>query len=337
MRTEHLLRLGVGAAASALLVGLLPGAASAAPKLKFKAASDGAKIIDYKWVDKNKRQMDITIKSPALPGVNPKVRLLLPKKWSMTSKKTWPIVYLLHGGHDNYLSWTKNTSIESTAAKYDVIVAMPEGANGSYTNWYNYGKYGSPKWETFHMTEVYQLMDRNFRTNKSRAVMGNSSGGMGAMGYAGRYPGRFKYAASLSGLLHLRAPFIPQFLREINSGNGQDPDAIWGRYPVDAENWKLHNPYDVAAGLKGTKVFFSSGLDGVAGEGDPQVDPWDIGLISEKWTGYTNQYFKRKLDGLKIPYTAHLYAKGRHNWPAWRRETKFVWPKIMKTIGAKQY
>jgi len=337
MRIEPLRRLGVVVTASALAVTIVPGAAGAAPKLKFKPASTGAKITGYKWLTKNKRQMDITIKTPSLPGVNPKVRLLLPKKWSMNSKKTWPIVYLLHGGHDNYKSWTRSTSIESIAAKYDVIVVMPEGANGSYTNWYNYGKFGPPKWETFHMTEVFQLMERNFRAGKSRAVMGNSSGGMGAMGYAARYPGRFKYAASLSGLLHLRAPFIPQFLKEINTGNGQDPDAIWGRYPADAENWKLHNPYDLAAGLKGVKIFFSSGLDGIPGEGDPKVDPWDLGLVSEKWTGYTNQYFRRRLKELKIPYTAHLYSKGRHNWPAWRRETNFVWPRIMKTIGAKKY
>ncbi|WP_106396966.1 alpha/beta hydrolase [Actinocorallia populi] len=337
MRTEPLRRLGVVVTSAALLAAVVPGTANAAPRLKFKAASTGAKIIDYKWVSKNKRQMDITIKTPSLPDGNPKVRLLLPKKWSMKSKKTWPIVYLLHGGHDSYISWTKNSSIETMAAKYDVIVAMPEGANGSYTDWYNYGKFGTPKWETFHMTEVYQLMERNFRVSKSRAVMGNSSGGMGAMGYAARYKGRFKYAASLSGLLHLRAPFIPQFLDQINSGNGQDPDAIWGRYPADAENWKLHNPYDLAAGLKGTKVFFSSGLDGQPGEGDPNVDPWDLGLVSEKWTGYTNQYFKRRLNSLKIPHVSHLYGKGRHNWPAWRRETAFVWPRIMKTIGAKRY
>ncbi|GAA2719728.1 alpha/beta hydrolase [Actinocorallia aurantiaca] len=339
MRTEPLRRFGVVAATSALLAGILPGAAaSAAPKPKFKAASTGAKITDYKWVSKNKRQMDITIKTPSLPGVNPKVRLLLPKKWSMKSKKTWPVVYLLHGGQDTYLSWTRATAIESLAAQYDVIVAMPEGANGSYTNWYNYGKYGTPKWETFHMKEVYQLLERNFRVNKSRAVMGNSSGGMGAMGYAARYKGRFKYAASLSGLLHLRAPFIPQFLNQINTGNGQDPNAIWGRYPADAENWKLHNPYDQAAGLRGTKIFFSSGLDGKPGEGDPQdLDPWDLGLVSEQWTGTTNKYFKQKLDNLKIPYTAHLYKNGRHNWPAWRREYKFVWPKMMKEIGARKY
>ena len=48
---------------------------------------------------------------------------------------------------------------------------MPEGANGSYTDWYNYGKGGVPKWETFHTKEVIQLMERNYHAGTARAVM----------------------------------------------------------------------------------------------------------------------------------------------------------------------
>ena len=108
---------------------------------------------------KNKRQLDVTVKSPALGGRNVQVRLLLPRKWSMKSKRTWPILYVYHGGHDNWQSWTKNTDIETTAAKYDAIVAMPEGDNGSYTDWFNGGKGGIPKWETWHIKEVIPLIE----------------------------------------------------------------------------------------------------------------------------------------------------------------------------------
>jgi S-formylglutathione hydrolase FrmB len=311
-------------------------AEAAARKPKFQKANDGAAFTGYKWLTKNKRQVDFAIKSPAL-GKTVKARVLLPRKWSMKSKRTWPIVYLFHGGHDNYTSWTRNTSIEQVAAKWDVIVVMPEGANGSYTDWYNYGKGGIPKWETFHTKELTQLMERNLRAGKVRASLGNSSGGQGAITYAARFPGIYKYAASLSGLLDMRAPGIPVMLSNINSGNGQDPDAIWGRYPQDIENWKQHNPYDLAGALRGTKIFFSSGTSGRPGPGDPDVAPWDIGLLSEKLTGYADGYFRDRLNQLKIPYTAHLYGDGRHNWPAWRREFGFVWPRIMKTLHARKY
>jgi S-formylglutathione hydrolase FrmB len=324
--------------ASALCLSAFPGAAEAAPKPKFKKANDGAAFTSYKWLTKNKRQADFSIKSPALGGKTVKARVLLPRKWSMKAKRTWPVVYVFHGGHDTYTSWARNTVIEQVVAKWDVIAVMPEGANGSYTDWYNYGKGGVPKWETFHTKELVQLMERNLRAGKVRAAMGNSSGGQGAITYAARFPGMFKYAASFSGLLNLRAPGIPIMLDNINSGNGQDPNAIWGQYPQDIENWKQHNPYDLAGALRGTKIFFSSGTSGRPGPGDPQnLAPWDIGLLSEKLTGYSDGYFKDKLDQLKIPYIAHLYGDGRHNWPAWRREFGFVWPRIMKTLHARKY
>ncbi|GAB3668935.1 alpha/beta hydrolase family protein [Actinocorallia lasiicapitis] len=330
----------VALAASLAVSPLVSGAAEAAPKPKkpaFKKAPDGAAITSYKWLTKNKRQLDVTVKSPALGGRKVKVRLLLPRKWSMKAKRTWPIVYGYHGGHDNYTSWTRSTSIESIAAKYDVIVAMPEGDNGSYVDWYNGGKGGIPKWETWHMKEVIPLMQLNFRASKTRALFGNSSGGQGAMTYAARYSGEFKYAASLSGLLHILKPGVPTMLQYVNSGNGQDANAIWGDPVFNRDNWKLHNPYDIAEGLRGTGIFFSSGTSGKPGPGDPKVDPWDIGLISEKITGGTDQDFQKKLKQLKIPHIAHLYGDGRHNWPAWRREFKFVWPKIMKALHARKY
>lgn len=334
---KPLSRLGVAFVACALSASLMPGGAAAAPKKpKFQKASTGAYISGYKWL--GKRMFDFSIKSPSLKGKTYKARVLLPKGWSRKSKKTWPVVYALHGGRDTYLSWTRSTDIEGHAAKYDVMVVMPDGANGSYTDWYNYGKGGTPKWETFHMKEVIPLMEKNFRASTTkRAVMGNSSGGQGAFTYAARHPRKFKYAASFSGLLHITAPSIPTFLREVNAGNGQDPDAIWGRYPADAQNWKLHNPYDLAEGLRGTKLFFSSGTSGQPGPGDPQVDPWDIGLIAERWTGYSDSLFRDKLKRAKIPYTAHLYGDGRHNWPAWVRELGYAWPGMMSAIGARKY
>ncbi|WP_344840155.1 alpha/beta hydrolase [Actinocorallia longicatena] len=322
---------------AAVALSSVVGAPASAKGVKFKKAPDGARITAYKWVSKNKRQLDVTVKSPALGGQSVKVRLLLPRKWSMKSKRTWPIVYLYHGGHDNYTSWARNTDVETVASKYDAIVAMPEGANGSYTDWFNGGKGGTPKWESWHIREVIPLMQLNFRASKVRAAIGNSSGGQGAITYAARYSRQFKYAASLSGLLHILKPGVPTMLQYVNSGNGQDANAIWGDPVFDRGNWKLHNPYDLAAGLKGTKIFFSSGTTGRPGPGDPNVDPWDIGLISEAITGGTDQDFHKRLKQLKIPHIAHLYGDGRHNWPAWRREYKFVWPRMMAALHARKY
>ncbi|NEA21407.1 alpha/beta hydrolase [Actinomadura bangladeshensis] len=326
--------LASGAIGVVLVAGIgAVGAGSAQALAGPVRADDGARITAEKKIAS--REVDITIDSPAL-GKSVKARLLLPANWKRDSAATWPVLYAFHGGQDDYTSWTRNTDIEAWAAKYNVIVVMPEGDNGSYTDWYNYGKGGTPKWETFHTAEVRQLLERNYHAGALRAVIGNSSGGAGAMAYAARHPGMFKYAASLSGILSMRSIGMPAMLMFTNAGNGQDPFAIWGIPWADDANWQAHDPATLAPKLRGTGLFFSAGTTGRPGPGDPDVAPWDIGLLSEIAVGANNKDFQKRLDELKIPYTAHIYGDGRHNWPAWVRESKFIWPTLMKSIGARQ-
>ncbi|MEU5885109.1 alpha/beta hydrolase family protein [Spirillospora sp. NPDC047279] len=318
-------------AATALGLGIVVTDATAQAAPSPRAASDGARIT--KTARLAARQVDITVQSPAL-GKSVKTRILLPADWQQTTTRTWPVLYAFHGGQDDYTSWTKNTDIEAWAAAYGVIVVMPEASNGSYADWFNYGKGGSPKWETFHTQEVRQLIERNYHGGGSRAAIGNSSGGHGAFSYAARHPGLFRYVASLSGILSMRSPGMPAMLMFTNAGNGQDPFAIWGIPWADDANWAAHDPSALASKLKGTGLFFSAGTTGRPGPGDPDVAPWDIGLLSEIAIGANNNEFRKRLDQVGVPYTAHIYGDGRHNWPAWVRESKFIWPTLMKSLGA---
>lgn len=324
--------LVAGALAAAVVAA---GAATAVPARAgtAKRADTGARITKETRV--GDRQVDITIDSPSL-GKSVKTRVLLPRNWSENAGNTWPVLYAYHGGQDNYTSWTRNTDIESWASRYNVIVVMPEAENGSYADWYNYGKRGTPKWETFHTTEVRQLIERNYHGGAARAAIGNSSGAQGAMSYAARHKGMFKHVAALSGLLSMRAPGIPAMLMFTNAGNMQDPYAIWGIPYADDANWASYDPHALAEKLRGTKLFFSAGTTGRPGPGDPNVAPWDIGLLSEIAVGSNNKDFQKRLDELNIPYTAHIYGDGRHNWPAWIRESTFIWPSLMESIGARK-
>ncbi|WP_344448543.1 alpha/beta hydrolase family protein [Actinocorallia aurantiaca] len=321
-------RLAASAVVGVMALALAPGPAAPAEAAGFKKADNGSSITAYKWLTKNKRQLDVSVRSKGL-GKTEKVRLLLPKGWKKNTKKTWPVVYLLHGGRAGYQSWSKSSTIRALAAKWNVIVVMPEGRNGSYTNWYNYGNYGIPEWETFHMTEVFQLVQRNFHAGSRRAVMGNSSGGLGAMGYAARYKGRFKYAASFSGVLSLLSPGVPEVLKEVNAGSGNtDATAVYGDPEANRDNWVAHDPFSLAANLRGTKLYFTSG------SGAPI--PTDLAFFSEYVVGMTNGDFKKRLNALKIPHKSHIYSGGTHAWPYWKRELKKAWPQAMKTLKAKK-
>jgi S-formylglutathione hydrolase FrmB len=99
-----------------------------------------ARIVATRRIDARTR--DLTIDSPAV-GKQVKVRLLLPASFGSTSRR-WPVLYLLHGCCDSYVSWTRSTDIEKLSSNTGLIVAMPEGgAVGFYSDWLV-----GPRWET---------------------------------------------------------------------------------------------------------------------------------------------------------------------------------------------
>jgi S-formylglutathione hydrolase FrmB len=156
-----------------------------------------ARIVAAKQLDS--RSIDLTIESPAVGGPV-QVRLLLPADFETQPKRRWPVLYLLHGCCDTYLSWTRSTDIEQLTGKRDLLVVMPDGGKvGFYSNWRN-----GPQWETFHTEELPELLTSQYRANEKAAIAGVSMGGLGALGYAARHPGKYTAVASFSGIVHTR-------------------------------------------------------------------------------------------------------------------------------------
>lgn len=285
------------------------------------------------WIDA--RTLDLTWTSPNV-AAQVSARLLLPKGWSRSAKRTWPVVYAFQGGRDDYTSWTRETRIEELAARWDVIVVMPSGGvNGSYTDWWNDGNGGVPRWETFHTSEVIKLMAR-YRAGTRRAVMGASSGGQGALAYAARHPGMFRYAASFSGSAHLTMDGMQAFLLAVNLlGSGADAFRIFGLPGRDDANWRAHDPYVLAEKLRGVGLYVSSGTTGLNGPYTPEGAQWRLTQLSEILIGQMNRSFVNRLHDLNIPVTSHIYGDGWHAWPEWIPEMNAAWPLMMRAIGAK--
>lgn len=169
-------------------------------------ADDGARIVAVTTEDARTR--DLTIQSPALgsPFGVAQVRLLLPAQFDAQPATRWPVLYLLCGGYPGkHTDWTQNTDVETLTAPTDLLVVMPDAAadavDGWYSDWWNGGAGGPPKWETFHLVELRQLLERNWQAGDKRVIAGLSMGGYGAMEYATRQPGMFVAAASFSGVL----------------------------------------------------------------------------------------------------------------------------------------
>ncbi|TQL99068.1 S-formylglutathione hydrolase FrmB [Actinoallomurus bryophytorum] len=314
-----------------IVMAVVSGAAGRALAAVPAATADGARVTGERWL--GGREVDLTVSSPAL-GTTAPVRVLLPRGWSRSATRTWPVVYAYHGGRDTYVSWTRSTDIASLAAEYGVMVVMPDtGYSGWFTDWRNHGAFGPPKWETFHTRELTRLMERDYHASTARAAMGISSSGYGAIKYAARHPGMFRYAVSLSGILHLTQTGIPPLIL-LEASERYDPFRIWGDPTLDRANWEANDPYVQAPHLRGTGMYIASGLTGRPGPYDHPAPGNDGIEAQEILCGATTVSFVKRLKRLGIPATTHIYGDGYHDWTTWQPELHRAWPLMMAAVGA---
>jgi S-formylglutathione hydrolase FrmB len=209
---------------------------------------------------------------------------------------TW---YLLHGLSDDHSAWSRRTSIERYAEKLPVIIVMPDGERGWYTD-----SHANPKgkFESAIVKDLIPWVDATFRTLPSRehrVVSGLSMGGYGAMKLALKHPGLFCAAASHSGALGRGAAKI----------TGRDPwntelRAVMGGNPRGGPN-DLHA---LAASFKGRlapRLRIDCGVDDF--------------LVSD------NRTFHRLLKRLKVPHE-YVERPGAHTWEYWDREIQALIP-----------
>jgi S-formylglutathione hydrolase FrmB len=280
------------------------------------------------------RVRDLVIDSPAL-GRYAMVRLLLPRRFAAEPGRRWPVLWLLHGCCDTYQSWTRSTDIQQLAGLAEVLVVMPEaGQVGFYSDWHEPGRGGPSRWERFHLTELRQLLERDWRAGNRRVVAGLSMGGLGAMAYAARHPGMFEAAASYSGLLHTRYQGDPvpgpQLIQGLLRQFGEDADALWGNPRRHGDVWAAHNPYHLAPRLQGVRLFVSFG-NGQAGPLDKLTGTGEARQI-ERNLYPQNLAFVERLRQLGIPVRSDAYGPGTHDWPYWQRELHRSLPMLLDAL-----
>lgn len=140
-------------------------------------------------------------------SVQPMVNVLLPDDYDESSTRRYPVMYLLHGGLQDFRNFDMHDDIRGETAGKRMIIVMPDGGNAG---WYSnpVASFAGPRnWETFHIQQLIPWVDQNFRTfaaSNGRAVSGFSMGGFGALKYAAKYYGHFGSVCSHSGPASLR-------------------------------------------------------------------------------------------------------------------------------------
>jgi diacylglycerol O-acyltransferase / trehalose O-mycolyltransferase len=252
--------------------------------------------------------------------------VLLPAGYDR-DRRRYPVVYVLHGVGDDYLSWINPSrgDLERLTGACQAIFVMPDGGSGPLAGWYSDWKDGSYDYESFHTRVLPQQVDRRFRTQgpRARAVAGLSMGGFGALSYTARHPGMFKATASYSGFVDSQfgAPVSGAFY-DVGGQNpvyslGTPSKNVWGDQTADAAVWAAHNPYALVSRFKGQPLYLSSG-HGLPG-GSQGDDPTKAANYpTEAYVGQLNDRFASALTAAGIRFTDAREDGGRHDWPYWR-------------------
>jgi S-formylglutathione hydrolase FrmB len=106
-------------------------------------------------------------------------------------------MYLLHGLSDDQTIWLRRTRLELYLAGKPLIVVMPDGGRGFYTN-HEQG----PRWAEHVAVELPTMIEKTFpaiAAREGRFVGGLSMGGYGGLRLGLGYPDRFASAHSHSG------------------------------------------------------------------------------------------------------------------------------------------
>lgn len=206
----------------------------------------------------------------------------------------YPTLYLLHGLSDDETIWARQTRLEAYLQSTPLIVVMPEGGRG----WYSDAEEG----DLFMSALAIELVDRIERTfpaqkqREGRFVAGLSMGGYGALKFGLTFPDRFSAAVSMSGALDF--------------GHGS---ARMGGRDITPEYRRITGP-DPAGG--------THDLWALVDRADPARLPAlriDCGV--DDFLLEANRAFHTHLVQLGLP---HEYAEypGDHNWEYWNEHVR---------------
>jgi S-formylglutathione hydrolase FrmB len=311
------------------------GAMGAVPAVAASSFVDvpGAHIVSETVIDSRTVSLSISTPSFTTPTT---VEVMLPVGYETDASRSWPVTYFLGGTADAVTAFRTRFDGEASTASYPSIIVEPDGASGSWSDWYNSGAGGPPLYETFVTAQLIPLIDANFRTlatRSERAVMGESMGGAGAMMFAARHPDLFVAASSLSGAVDSITLLDSALVTVAPVVAGSLPTSIWGPYPTEEVRWRGHNPTDLASNLRNVdlQVFEGNGVLGLA-QGESVTDAKFCAVEAAGIVPMTT-HFDNALTSLGIPYAFKQYSFGCHSDTLFAQEIRDTLPGFERAFG----
>lgn len=254
---------------------------------------------------------NLTLKSRIL-GSDRRYAVYLPPDYE-TSQRTYPVLYLLHGGGDDQTGWVQfgevlnitDKAIREGAATAMIIV-MPD-ANTGRRGYFNDIR-GDWRYEDFFFEELMPFIEKTYRTKNEkryRAVAGLSMGGGGSFMYALHRPDLFAAACPLSAAA---GPLSPEDLKtNLQRNNITVSEAALDTY------FKRHSAVQLVQSMpdssrNAVRWYIDCGDDDFLYEGNALVH------IAMKKRNIPHEYRVRD---------------GAHNWTYWREAL----PEVLRFVS----
>lgn len=233
-------------------------------------------------------------------------RVILPKE--VSANKRLPVVYLLHGGGGGFHDWS-NYSDVGRFAEQGLILVMPEGNSSYYTN---SSDRPQDRYEDYVIKDLITDVERRFPADagrNSRAIVGVSMGGYGAIKVALKHPEMFTFAAGISPAIDV--PTRPFSIKRI--GQWRQHRSIFG--PWGGKIQHENDPYVLAE------------------RADPRTAPY-LFLSCGEQEGLlpANRRLARELDNRHFRFVFRT-SPGGHNWNQWDLQLPECFKSLLQALG----
>lgn len=177
-------------------------------------------------------------------GRDVKYSVYLPEEYQ-SSKRNYPVLYLLHGYSDNDTGWVQFGDVKRIADKEieegrapAMIIIMPDAEK----TWYINDVSGKVCYEDMFFKELIPTVEKTYRIRGSkefRAVAGLSMGGYGTLIYSLKHPDMFTAACPLSAavLTDDEVPGHRHYFKELY-GENEDGSML-------TEHWRKNSCLDL--------------------------------------------------------------------------------------------
>jgi putative tributyrin esterase len=231
--------------------------------------------------------------------------VVLPADYDTSTTTRYPVLYLLHGLTGHYSDWASRSNVADYAQQYRMIVVMPEGNDGWYTD---NASVTTDKYESYILKELIPDVQHRYRTIEARygrSIAGLSMGGYGAIKFGLKAPTTFAFAASMSGAFAIT--------RVAEKDLGQLGPVLMKLYgPMGSDTRKANDIFDIVENLSAAHLaalpyfYFDCGTE----------DPLPTIFTS-------NRDLAKLMVDKKIPHEFRQLP-GDHSWAYWDQQIPHV-------------